>query len=71
MDPNPIAENDPFSLGDSDDEREAVVSRDGSKGSSSGIRLEDAESAEQQRLRQATADAMAESLVGDKVKKST
>ena len=71
VDPNPIAENDPFSLGDSDDEREAVVSRDGSKGSSSGIRLEDVESAEQQRLRQATADAMAESLVDDKVKKST
>ncbi|KAL2021144.1 hypothetical protein VTK56DRAFT_7450 [Thermocarpiscus australiensis] len=58
VEPSPIAENDPFSLGDSDDEREAR-DRAGSK----EIRMEDAE-----RLRQATADAMADSLVDDKAK---
>lgn len=55
-------ENDPFSLGDSDDEREAGGSHRTT--GSREIKMEDAE-----RLRQATADAMAESLVDeDKVK---
>ncbi|GAB1313291.1 ubiquitin-binding protein cue5 [Madurella fahalii] len=58
VDPNPIVENDPFSLGDSDDERE-VKDRAGSK----EIKMEDTE-----RLKQATADAMADSLVEDKAK---
>jgi hypothetical protein len=49
-------DNDPFSLGDSDDERET---RDRTTGSRE-IKLEDTE-----RLKQATADAMADSLVGD------
>ena len=62
VDPNPIVENDPFSLGDSDDEREAGGSHRTT--GSREIKMEDAE-----RLRQATADAMAESLVDeDKVK---
>ncbi|KAH9908005.1 hypothetical protein F4778DRAFT_457196 [Xylariomycetidae sp. FL2044] len=52
VDPNPIAENDPFSLGDSEDEKD-------SKGGSREIKMEDSE-----RLKQATADAMADSLVG-------
>jgi hypothetical protein len=58
VDPNPIAENDPFSLGDSDDERD-LKDKTGSK----EIKMEDTE-----RLRQATADAMADSLVEDKAK---
>jgi hypothetical protein len=59
VEPNPIAENDPFSLGDSDDERETR----GGGGGSREIKMEDTE-----RLRQATADAMADSLVDDKPK---
>ncbi|KAK9782931.1 hypothetical protein SCAR479_01274 [Seiridium cardinale] len=54
VDPNPIAEHDPFSLGDSEDEKETK-----DKGSKE-IKLDDNE-----RLKQATADAMADSLVDD------
>lgn len=53
VEPSPIAENDPFSLGDSDDERDAKDKKE--------IKLEDSED----KLRKATADAMADSLVGD------
>ncbi|KAI0882408.1 uncharacterized protein GGS22DRAFT_43525 [Annulohypoxylon maeteangense] len=52
VDPNPITDNDPFSLGDSEDEKET---KDKSSG---GIKMDDSE-----RLKQATADAMADSLV--------
>ncbi len=61
VDPNPIVENDPFSLGDSDDERE--VKDKASSGGGKEIKMEDTE-----RLKQATADAMADSLVDDKSK---
>ncbi len=54
VDPHPIAENDPFSLGDSEDEKDA-------KGGDKAIKPEDSE-----RLKQATADAMADSLVDKK-----
>ncbi|KAB5582649.1 hypothetical protein GE09DRAFT_1211285 [Coniochaeta sp. 2T2.1] len=66
VDPNPVAENDPFSLGDSDDEREtkdtkaaaapapAPVAKDGKK-----------EDDDAERLRKAAAEAMADSLVED------
>ena len=56
MDPSPIAENDPFSLGDSEDEKETKE-----KGGSKEIKMEDTE-----RLRQAAAEAMADSLVEEK-----
>ncbi|KAI1753850.1 hypothetical protein F4782DRAFT_496009 [Xylaria castorea] len=56
IEPSPIAENDPFSLGDSEDEKD-------SKGGSKEIKMEDAE-----RLKAATADAMADSLVGSSAK---
>lgn len=63
VEPSPIAENDPFSLGDSDDEREV---RDKTPGGKGDTRTDDSE-----RLRQATADAMADSLVDDdKTKKA-
>ncbi|KAI1816422.1 hypothetical protein GGS20DRAFT_538252 [Poronia punctata] len=52
VEPSPIVDNDPFSLGDSEDEKE-------SKGANKEIKSEDAE-----RLKQATADAMSDSLVG-------
>ncbi|KAL7623982.1 ubiquitin-binding protein cue5 [Parahypoxylon ruwenzoriense] len=52
VEPNPITDNDPFSLGDSEDEKDAKEKNGG------GIKMEDTE-----RLKQATADAMAESLV--------
>ncbi|KAI1497395.1 hypothetical protein F5X99DRAFT_397078 [Biscogniauxia marginata] len=53
MEPSPITENDPFSLGDSEDEKDTKEKTD-----NKDIKLEDAE-----RLKQATADAMADSLV--------
>ncbi|XXG97148.1 hypothetical protein Hte_003443 [Hypoxylon texense] len=53
VDPNPISDNDPFSLGDSEDEKDAKEKNSGA------IKMEDSE-----RLKQATADAMADSLVG-------
>ncbi|OTA83596.1 hypothetical protein M434DRAFT_24746 [Hypoxylon sp. CO27-5] len=55
VDPNPITDNDPFSLGDSEDEKDAKEKNGGA------IKMEDTE-----RLKQATADAMADSLVSDK-----
>lgn len=63
VDPNPIAENDPFSLGDSDDDKDAKDKPD-----KAGIKLEDTEDSEE-RLRKAAAEAMADSLVDDKAKK--
>ncbi|KAI0974802.1 hypothetical protein F4678DRAFT_470149 [Xylaria arbuscula] len=56
VEPSPIAENDPFSLGDSEDEKE-------SKGGSKEVKLEDSE-----RLKAATADAMADNLVSSPTK---
>lgn len=52
VDPSPITDNDPFSLGDSEDEREA---KDKPK------ETKDTDDAE--RLKQAAAEAMADSLV--------
>ncbi|KAK3387059.1 hypothetical protein B0H63DRAFT_469027 [Podospora didyma] len=60
VEPNPIAENDPFSLGDSEDEKEVKDKRE-----SKEIKLDDTDT---DRLRKATADAMADSLVDDKPK---
>jgi len=48
VEPSPITENDPFSLGDSDDDREAKTK---------DIKSEDAE-----RLKKATAEAMSEDI---------
>ena len=58
VEPSPIAENDPFSLGDSDDEKDAKKDAGNKE-----IKMEDSE-----RLRQAAAEAMADSLVEDKAK---
>jgi len=58
VEPSPIAENDPFSLGDSDDERDAKDKKE--------IKLEDKDEV----LRKATADAMADSLVDNNSKAS-
>ncbi|KAI1376116.1 hypothetical protein F4677DRAFT_445828 [Hypoxylon crocopeplum] len=55
VEPDPITDNDPFSLGDSEDEKDAK--------NSGGIKMEDSE-----RLKQATADAMADSLVSSSKK---
>ncbi|KAI2631696.1 hypothetical protein GGS21DRAFT_157171 [Xylaria nigripes] len=56
VEPHPIAENDPFSLGDSEDEKDV-------KSGNKEIKVEDSE-----RLKQATADAIADSLVGSSAK---
>lgn len=59
VDPNPIADNDPFSLGDSEDERDVKDKTAGQgKGEEGG---EDAE-----RMRKAAAEAMSDSLVEGK-----
>ncbi|KAL1850198.1 ubiquitin-binding protein cue5 [Diaporthe australafricana] len=63
VEPDPIAENDPFSLGDSDDDKDAKDKPD-----KAGIKMEDPEDSEE-RLRKAAAEAMADSLVDDKAKK--
>lgn len=63
VEPSPIADNDPFSLGDSDDDKDAKDKPD--KGvSGSGKADDDSE----ERLRKAAAEAMAESLVDNKAK---
>jgi hypothetical protein len=61
VDPSPIADNDPFSLGDSEDEKDTSKKPNEQE----GIRLEDSE-----RVRAAAAEAMADSLVDDGNKKS-
>ncbi|CAK7203363.1 ubiquitin-binding protein cue5 [Sporothrix eucalyptigena] len=78
VDPTPMADNDPFSLGDSEDEKDNATSTAaksssasktdatesaGAKTSTSSTSPEDAE-----RLRKAAAEAMADSLVDDNKK---
>ncbi len=58
VEPSPIAENDPFSLGDSEDEKDHNKK---TTAGGEGIKIEDSE-----RLRQAAAEAMADSIVDDK-----
>lgn len=60
IDPDPIAENDPFSLGDSDDDKDAKE-----KPEKGGNKADDSE----ERLRKAAAEAMADSLVDKEAKK--
>ncbi|KAG6060714.1 hypothetical protein E4U17_003585 [Claviceps sp. LM77 group G4] len=55
VDPNPITDNDPFSLGDSEDEKE--VSKE-SKHKDKDVKADDAD-----RVKKAAAEAMADSLV--------
>ncbi|KAK2044377.1 CUE domain-containing protein [Colletotrichum somersetense] len=61
VDPNPISDNDPFSLGDSEDEREAKE-----KAASSKDAVDAATSEDSERLKKAAAEAMADSLVEPK-----
>lgn len=58
VEPSPVADNDPFSLGDSEDEKDAKE-----KTGSKEIKMDDNE-----RLKKAAAEAMADSLVDDKPK---
>lgn len=55
VDPNPIGDNDPFSLGDSEDEKDT---KEKPKEASADAPLDDNE-----RLKKAAAEAMADSLV--------
>ena len=58
--PSPITDNDPFSLGDSEDERDAKDKpKDGKETKDAG----DATKEDNDRLKQAAAEAMADSLV--------
>lgn len=61
VEPSPIAENDPFSLGDSDDDKDAKEKPD--KG---GNKVDD----DEERLRKAAAEAMSDSLVDSKADKT-
>lgn len=61
VDPNPIGDNDPFSLGDSEDEKDAKDAKEKPK---------DSKADESERLKQAAAEAMADSLV-DPAKEDT
>ncbi|KAH7320902.1 hypothetical protein B0I35DRAFT_407929 [Stachybotrys elegans] len=58
MEPSPITDNDPFSLGDSEDEKEAKE------------KPKDPKQDENERLKQAAAEAMADSLVGSNKEES-
>lgn len=53
VDPNPIIDNDPFSLGDSEDEKETKE------------KAKDGKADGNERLKQAAAEAMSDSLVGE------
>ncbi|KZL80683.1 cue domain-containing protein [Colletotrichum incanum] len=64
VDPNPISDNDPFSLGDSEDEREAKEKAASSKDA------KDVNSEDSERLKKAAAEAMADSLVESKAGES-
>lgn len=61
VEPSPIAENDPFSLGDSDDDKDAKDKPD-----KSGSKVDD----DEERLRKAAAEAMSDSLVDAKSDKT-
>lgn len=61
LDPSPIGDNDPFSLGDSEDEKDTKDAKEKPK---------DAKSDESERLKQAAAEAMSDSLV-DPAKEDT
>ncbi|OIW27522.1 hypothetical protein CONLIGDRAFT_645782 [Coniochaeta ligniaria NRRL 30616] len=63
VDPSPVAENDPFSLGDSDDERETKDKTAATAATGAGKEAKTDDDAE--RLRKAAAEAMADSLVED------
>ncbi|CAI4218197.1 unnamed protein product [Parascedosporium putredinis] len=69
VEPSPITDNDPFSLGDSEDEKDlkdkaATTTAGAGAGNGSGSKGAGADDAE--RLRKAAAEAMADSLVDDK-----
>jgi hypothetical protein len=62
VEPSPIGDNDPFSLGDSEDEKEAKEAKDvkDKADKPNDLPLDDNE-----RLKQAAAEAMADSLVDE------
>lgn len=63
VEPRPIGDNDPFSLGDSEDEKDT---KDNAKDSTKDSTKDEPkpEDDESERLRKATAEAMADSLDG-------
>ena len=63
VDPNPIADNDPFSLGDSEDEKDAKDKPKDTKDTKDTQDTQPDTSDENERLKQAAAEAMADSLV--------
>lgn len=66
MDPSPVAENDPFSLGDSDEEKDATVItlKDDGPGKD-GDKPDGEAKAEDEQVKKATGEAMTESIGTD------
>jgi hypothetical protein len=64
VDPSPVADNDPFSLGDSDDEKESKATKDAAK--PEGDKGKDDE---EERLRKAAKEAMEDEIGTGGVKK--
>lgn len=62
VDPNPITDNDPFSLGDSEDERD--VTQKPKETTKENKETKDGNADDTERLKQAAAEAMSDSLVG-------
>jgi hypothetical protein len=60
VDPSPVGDHDPFSLGDSEDEKDA---KDKPKETKETQETKPAATDEKERLKQAAAEAMADSLV--------
>lgn len=58
VEPSPIGDNDPFSLGDSEDEKDSKDAKDSIK-----EKPKEASSDDNERLKKAAAEAMAENLV--------
>ncbi len=61
IEPSPIGDNDPFSLGDSEDERDNNLAAKDIKDKPEDVTQEDTE-----RLKKAAAEAMADSLIDGK-----
>jgi len=62
MDPSPVAENDPFSLGDSDEEKDATVItlKDGAE--KDNDKASDKDKDEDEQVKKATDEAMKEGI---------
>lgn len=66
VEPSPIGDNDPFSLGDSEDERDNNNNTNNNGSKDGKDKPKDAAQEDNDRLKKAAAEAMADSLVEEK-----